>query len=478
VRLGVFSLAVFLSSAALAAVAEPACAEIATHLVASGSELLDVEVRGGSLGTVWKWMAWDDLEGLRLAAGRYQIRVRVNAAVNVDAVAVPVCAGAPGRVTLDGDRVAPERRTVVRLGSGSHAIVVDVNVSRYEHRIACGSRPVAGMAMASRDELGQLRFASPRAREGGGSAVVFVPPAHDWKKAGPLLVGAHPWNGDMWTYAAYVELLREAAARDVVLLMPSGLGNSLYTESAEDEVMLAIDALSKELAVDPRGVSIWGASMGGAGATTIGFHHPDKFASITSYFGDSKYDLTTYVRSLIPDETSAHKVNALDVVENVRHVPVWLVHGESDTVSPIAQSEMLDAALRARHYVVRFDRVPGMGHEGALVARYLADVVARAASARVPEPVTRVTYRSTRTRDVGAYGVRIVRASTKDDAFVDIERKSDGVHVLAAIGVRTIVLARGALGAPPGETPPIVIDGAARAARDGAPLETRWDAAR
>ena len=469
----VLSSALFLVSTAVAAVAKPAGAEIATHLVASGSDVVDVEVRGASLGAAWKPIAWDELEGLRLAPGRYQVRVRVNAAINVDAVALPICAGVPGRVALDGERarVAPERPIVVRIGGGSHEIVIDVNVSGYEHRIACGARPVAGMAMTAREELGQLRFASPHAREGGGRAVVFVPPAHDWKRAAALLVGTHPWNGDAWTYAAYVELLREAAARDVVLLMPSGLGNSLYTEGAEDEVMLAIDALSRELAIDPRAVSIWGASMGGAGATTIGFHHPDRFASITSYFGDSKYDVTTYVRSLIPDDPSAHKVNALDVVENVRYVPVWLVHGEADTVSPIAQSSMLDAALRARKYEVRFDRVPNMGHEGALVARYLADVVARAATARVPEVVERVTYRSTRASDVGAYGVRIVRASAKEDAFVDIESLSDGVHVRAASGVRAIVLSRGALGFAPSETPPILVDGGAR-------IETKWDAPR
>ena len=461
--------------AAVAALSEPARAEIATHPATSGTELTDVEVRGGALGVAWKPIAWDALEDLRLAAGRYQLRLRVNAAVNVDSVSIPVCAGVPGRVTLDGARVAAERPVVAHVGGGSHALVVDVNVSSYEHRIACGSRPVTGISMTTREELGVMRFASPHARAGGGRAVVFVPPLHDWKKAGALLVGTHPWNGDMWTYTAYVELLREAAARDVVLLMPSGLGNSLYTADAEDEVMRAIDALAKELAIDARAVSIWGASIGGAGATTIGFHRPDHFASITSYFGDSKYDVTTYVRSLIPDDPSAHKVNALDVVENVRHVPVWLVHGEEDKVSPIAQSAMLDAALRARKYDVRFDRAPRMGHEGALVARFLAEVVAKAQTARVPAPVTRVTYRSTRASDVGAYGVGVVRASPNDDAFIDVELRADGVHVLAATGARAIVLARGALGVAADAAPPIFLDDGVGG---GARIETKWEAPR
>src|SRR6202142_3858081 len=105
--------------------------------------------------------------------------------------------------------------------------------------------------------------------------------------------------------------------------------------------MVALDQLGRGLAVHPRAVSIAGASMGGAGATTIGFHRPDRFASITSFFGDSKYDLATYVRPILRDEAGAHAVNAADVADNARNVPVWLVHGEDDRVSPIAQSEIL-----------------------------------------------------------------------------------------------------------------------------------------
>ena len=107
-----------------------------------------------------------------------------------------------------------------------------------------------------------------------------------------VLVGLHPWNAGMWAYAAYDELLAEARARGVLLLMPSGLGNSLYTADAEDEVLRAIDALASVVIVPTSvdaahalNVSLWGASMGGAGTTTIAFHHPDRFAAATSFFG-------------------------------------------------------------------------------------------------------------------------------------------------------------------------------------------------
>jgi pimeloyl-ACP methyl ester carboxylesterase len=350
---------------------------------------------------------------------------------------------------------------------------MEVDVGPYEHRIACGAPPHAGTSVTTREGLGTLTFESPHAADGGGGAVVYVPAGHDTSAPAPLLVGTHPWNSDRWTYASYRELLRAADERDVVLLMPDGLGNSLYIAKAEDEVMRAVAAVEGELAVDPQAVSIWGASMGGAGATTIGFHHPDRFATITSFFGDSKYDVTTYVRALLPDDATAHEVNALDIVENARHVPVWLIHGDADATSPIKQSVFLWEAMKARGFDVRFDRVHGRGHEGAVVARYLGEIVERASTMRAPVHPARITYWSVRKEDTGAYGVTLERAHTRGDAYVDVEMRDGAVHVRKAIGIRGLVLARGALGASADARPRIVLDASAHA--DLADLDLRWE---
>jgi predicted peptidase len=256
--------------------------------------------------------------------------------------------------------------------------------------------------------------------------------------------------------------------RDVVLLFPQGLGNSLYTADAEDEVLRAIDALSATVAIDPQAISIWGASMGGAGATTIAFHHPDRFAFVTSFFGDSRYDRSTYVGLILRSGAAAHLVNALDVVENARNLRVWLIHGDEDRTSKLEQSEMLADAMRSLGYDVRFDRVAGAGHDGALVARFLADIVDAAAAARIPG-IARVTYESVRSCDVGAYGVSIDRSSTVGDAFVDVERSGGVVRVHRADGVRRIRIAPGSFGTDPARPPVIVIDAQA------SPVDAAWE---
>lgn len=475
-------LAILMLVASVAPIARPARAEdrasaprLEPHAIVDGSALDAVELVTPSGVRSAQWSA---LATTPLAPGAYTLRMTVAGGEGLH-LELPPCAGR-GAVRVDGKRETAgktEGPIVIPLPprpAEAHAIEVDVRVSGYEKRIACGYAPRFGARETSREGWGVLSFASPAAAaaRGGGQAVVFVPPHHDVKKPATVLVGAHPWNGSPWTYASYTELAAAAAKDDVVLLMPSGLGNSLYTEPAEDEVMRALEALGAVIAVDPARVSIWGASMGGAGATTIATHRPDRFAFVASFFGDSKYDLSTYVRGILGDEAGAHRVNALDVVENARHLDVWLVHGTADKVSPSAQSAMLDAALRERGFRVRYDAVPKAGHEGALVARYVADVVARAASSRRVANPERVSYRSVRKSDVAAYGVRLVRRGS-EDAFVDIAREGTRIVVHQAVGVRAIELARGALGAPhplPVVRDPGVPDGVEVRFEDGAPV--------
>jgi pimeloyl-ACP methyl ester carboxylesterase len=405
----------------VSAVVPGIAAVIALHTIVTGASPASVEVGGRSI-------AFSDLSATHFEPGRQTVRFD---APGVDAIEIPPCAGR-GRVTVAGTSYAPPPGPFVVRTHG--AVEIEITVSSYEQRIACGYAPRMGKTSDSREGLGAF-----------SNAVVFIPSGHDTTKPSAVLVGLHPWDGGIWTYAAYAELLSAAQKNDVVLLFPSGLGNSLYTRAAELEVVRAMDALSSAIAVDPRRVSIWGASMGGAGATTIGLHRPDRFASITSLFGDSKYDLSTYVKSILPTPEAAHAVDSLDLAPNARHVPVWLIHGEADRVSPIEQSAMLFRALEKNKYGVRFDRVPNMGHSGALVARNAAEIVQRAATLKSPEHPARVTFASARDEDVSAYGVRLVRAAT-GDAFVDVELSNGAIRVFSTRNVKEIVLAKGALG--------------------------------
>lgn len=367
---------------------------------------------------------------------------------------VPACAAKRRALVVDGRALPPPdaSRRILPLAAGTHDIELVLEPSPYERGAPCGGPLVVGSRVTRPFGLVELAFDAPAAARarGGGKAVAFVPKGHDPKTPGAVLVGLHPWNGSPWTYAAYRDLLAEAEARDVVLLFPSGLGNSLYVAEAEDEALRALAALGRDVAVDAQRVSVWGASMGGAGATTIALHRPDRFASVSSFFGDATYDLTTYVKAILRDEAGARRVNALDAVGSARHLDVLLVHGEADKVSPLRQSTLLDDALRARGYRTTLVRAPGRGHDGSLVRDHVREVVRRAATARAPRAPTEVTIESARDEDISAYGVTLERVTPGKRAYVDVAAVEGRVVVRAAENVRALTLDAGALGAPPG----------------------------
>jgi pimeloyl-ACP methyl ester carboxylesterase len=451
-----------------------ASAQLAPHNAVAGTPLQTVTARYRDVGVHEEIVDWSNLSTTHRTTGTLLL-LMVSTPADVSAVEIPACANLTEAVVNDKevDIREPGPKVVdLPLYAVEHRVQLRVKVSEYEPRVACSYAPRVGKRVTTIEGLSEFSFSSVHAREGGGRAVVFIPKGHDMARPSALLVGLHPWNGSIWTYAAYADLLREADAKDVVLLFPSGLGNSLYTEHAETEVLTAIDELSNAVAIDKRRVSLWGASMGGAGATTIGFHHPDRFATITSFFGDSKYDLHTYVRAILKDEAGAHAVNALDVADNARNVPVWLIHGEADVVSPIAQSAMLASVLEKKGFAVRFDRVPGIGHSGMLVTRFIAEIVDRAAEARVPEAPKRVSFALAGPYDGSAYGIRFTRDGSPGDAAIDVELVAEEVHVHRARGVRKVAIPRGAFGLSPNVTVPVIVDDATARARK---VDVRWD---
>ncbi len=396
-----------------------------------------------------------------VSEGRHTVSFSV-APIEESRLILAPCAGkVPPEVTVDGQVVAtaagPHGQRLT-MGPGAHRVELTLMVSGYEKRVACGFAPRLGPRTASQAGLRVLHYPSTRPKGSctrcrPGHALVYVPHsvADDSARqfpAGPppVLLGLHPWNGALETYAAYMDLLDAAEARGVVLLFADGLGNSLYTAPAEAEVLAALEALRSVLPIDAERVSIFGASMGGAGATTVAFHHPDLFASATSLFGDAKYDLSTYVRSLIPNEEAAKRVNALDVVDNARNLPLFLVHGDADKSSNIKQSILLDRAMKKAGFFVQFDPKPGRGHEGALVSEYAKAIVERAATLKRVHP-SRITYRSFRSGDLGAYGLTFVKARPDGEAFVDVERTADQIVVHQASGVTSMTLDPGTFAA-------------------------------
>jgi predicted peptidase len=91
-------------------------------------------------------------------------------------------------------------------------------------------------------------------------------------------------------------------------------------------VMGIIDSVRTEFMIDPKRIYVTGQSMGGTGTWTILANHPDVFAAAIPICGWG--------------EPATAK--------RVKDIPVWVIHGNADTIMPVAGSrDMVKALLKA-----------------------------------------------------------------------------------------------------------------------------------
>jgi predicted esterase len=160
--------------------------------------------------------------------------------------------------------------------------------------------------------------------------------------------------------------------RSCVVLRPTGRGGgSVYQNYGEVDVLEAIEHVAGLYPIDRDRISITGSSMGGAAVWYLISHYPDLFAGAAPFCGYCDYRLWEKPGGLTfhmhPwEEPSWQARSAALLVENMRHTPVWMVHGEWDrAVSggvPVEQSRQMAKLLKEKGYPHTYTEVPKTGH--------------------------------------------------------------------------------------------------------------------
>jgi predicted peptidase len=125
-----------------------------------------------------------------------------------------------------------------------------------------------------------------------------------------------------------------------IALSPQCPENSTWVAQIENLNFL-VDEIIKEYTVDESRLYLTGMSMGGYGTWFYSMAYPDKFAAIAPVCGGGL------------------AWNA-DVLKNV---PVWVFHGEVDSVVPFAESVDMVNALKKIGGKVKFTSYPGVDHD-------------------------------------------------------------------------------------------------------------------
>jgi len=143
---------------------------------------------------------------------------------------------------------------------------------------------------------------------------VYLPSAYDGKRRLPLFVALHGTGGDQNKYFDHPTYgngiyIKEVEKRGIVLVCPHGRGTTEYRGVGEHDVFSVIREVCRKFLIDEDRIICSGQSMGGTGTTYLCCRYPDVFAAgvpLASTYGH------------------------ISLVYNLRHVPMFYVHGGKD----------------------------------------------------------------------------------------------------------------------------------------------------
>ncbi|MEO2014250.1 MAG: alpha/beta hydrolase-fold protein [Fuerstiella sp.] len=114
-------------------------------------------------------------------------------------------------------------------------------------------------------------------------------------------------------------------------------------QEPDDQIKVVLQMLDRTLAeesIDKRRIYLTGLSMGGVGSWDLAVRRADLFAAVATICGGA--DNST--------------------VAKLKDVPMWIAHGDADTVVPVQRSRLAVTALRAGGGNAVYVELPGVGH--------------------------------------------------------------------------------------------------------------------
>lgn len=231
-------------------------------------------------------------------------------------------------------------------------------------------------------------------REGDAAAVecAVYPPrlSENAKKAGMVLHlygrggSARKYNMKSDHYSMVRRLLWE---RGYWIVVPDLGGVHWMNDKACRTLDAIIESMIKEHGVDPDKVSILGTSMGGGSGLAYAVLRPGRVRSICAIFPMTDFaqwgkESPGYLNGM----ANAHGVkpedstSALDALSPLKHaasfagIPVFLLHGDTDTIVPTHHSRNFAEALKKQGSPVIYREALGVGHSDVIAEPFQQEI--------------------------------------------------------------------------------------------------------
>lgn len=268
------------------------------------------------------------------------------------------------------------------------------------------------------------------------------------QKRWPLYVVLHGRNGGLNEAHFIAQNNGKAAPKDQawIQLDVYGRGNNAYRWAGETDVFEALGDVLKRYRIDERRITLWGFSMGGAGAWHLGLHHPSRWASVGG--GAGFVDFYAYQKRTDPLPDYQHRAlriyDAKDYSLNLNLVPFITYGGEND--AQLLASTTMKAAADEQDVPLTMLVGPGMGHkfDEPSLKTFMAFLAEHNQQGRPPFP-------GKREFDFETYTLKYNRAEwlTIEEQEVPCERslvsvtEDDGILDVTTSNVAALSVARG-----------------------------------
>jgi predicted peptidase len=216
---------------------------------------------------------------------------------------------------------------------------------------------------------------------------VYVPPGRKPGQKLPVMLflhGSGSTGDDNEAQVAYFDKFIGENPGDFsfIIVFPQARAGTFWNKQMIEQAIAALDQTVKEFDGDEKRIYLSGYSMGGLGAWHTASLYPAKFAALVPIAGrimpsprergSMSPDLLSLVDAPKPFEAFAEKL---------KNVPVWIFHGGSDDVVPVAASRRMNKALLdVGNTDAHYTEYESMGHysiESALTEPKLFEWLAR-----------------------------------------------------------------------------------------------------
>jgi predicted peptidase len=193
---------------------------------------------------------------------------------------------------------------------------------------------------------------------------VFVPAGYTRSQSWPVVLflhggGERGTDGLIQTEVGIGSAIRRFASRfPAIVVMPQAHPPAGWAGANAEMALKALDQTEAEFMTDKNRVYLTGLSMGGAGTWYIAYRHPSRFAALVAICARVRPSATT-TDPVVP---AGDGEPFATLAARIKHLPIWVVHGDADQTVPVDESRGIVAALKTLNVPVRYSELAGVGH--------------------------------------------------------------------------------------------------------------------